>query len=418
MRIRRTIAVAALAASLVVPPYEAGPALARERSAVMAYRGLGSWVDIYEYGAWAHPEEVVRSMKAHGVRTAYIETSNYSRPRAILYREGIRRFIEAAHAVGMRVVAWYLPGFRNPRMDLRRSMAAIRYRTPSGERFDSFALDIEAPVVPPELRTRRLLRLSRQIRRRAGGSYPLGAIIPSPRGMQRNPDYWPGFPYRGLADIYDVFVPMTYFSWRTQGSRGAHDYTSRNIRIIREETGQGSVPIHVIGGLGSGTSGPETRAFVHAIREHGILGASMYNYSETGTRHWRHLRRVPVNKVQTPPLPVEVGYLPALGNIPGADQSHPKEVFYRAGPTEGARVLRYEAYDVDAGEVAVWVNWRRLEAVPPTLPDSWSEPRVLVLPDSWLRDDDRNVIAFVADGSFPNWRQWGVRRVSLEAVVP
>jgi hypothetical protein len=65
----------------------------------------------------------------------------------------------------MAIVAWYVPSFANPARDQRRSLAAIRFRTAGGERFDSFALDIESSVVKAAgLRNARLLQLSRQLR--------------------------------------------------------------------------------------------------------------------------------------------------------------------------------------------------------------------------------------------------------------
>ena len=109
------------------------------------YRGLGTWVDIYDDPAWADPEGTVAAMAANHVRTLYIETSNYRRKKDIKFKSKQMRFIEAAHAAGMRVVAWYLPGFRDLRKDFRRTMAAIKLQTPSGQSFDSFGLTSRRP---------------------------------------------------------------------------------------------------------------------------------------------------------------------------------------------------------------------------------------------------------------------------------
>jgi hypothetical protein len=174
-------------------------------STLDTYGGLGTWIDIYD-ASWDDPAAAVASMKAHGVRTLYLQTSNFNRHQPFVHADGVREFVDAAHAYGLSIVAWYLPGFRDVDLDVRRSVAAIRYRTPSGNAFDSFALDIESPTVRmPQARTRRLLSLSDRLRRAAGDEYPLGAIIPSPRAMQRNASYWPHFPYRQLAERYDVF---------------------------------------------------------------------------------------------------------------------------------------------------------------------------------------------------------------------
>src|SRR5256885_2225450 len=77
----------------------------------------------------------------------YLETANYNSKQDIVFPVEVDRFIDAAHARGMQVVAWYLPSFNNPQRDLRRSLAAIQRTTSAGGHFDSFGLDIEASVV-------------------------------------------------------------------------------------------------------------------------------------------------------------------------------------------------------------------------------------------------------------------------------
>ncbi|HEX2030333.1 MAG TPA: hypothetical protein VHL78_02880 [Actinomycetota bacterium] len=412
----RRLVPALLAASVVTAvPDSAAPAFAGTGAPpLMAYRGLGTWVDIYETWVWNHPKQAARQMDRKGVRTLYLETSNYSRTRGILYPDKARRLINAAHDRGMKVVAWYLPGFDDVGRDLARSIAAIELQTGRGDRFDSFALDIEASIVtPPWKRTKRLLGLSRQIRAHTGDGYPLGAIIPSPKGMQLSPGYWPGFPYQRLAGIYDVFVPMGYYSYRTQGPIGAHDYTVSNVKIIRSKTGSATMPIHVIGGIANASTGPETRSFVRACREHGVLGCSLYKFTLTGTSDWGHLATMPVNPRQIPSLPVKIGFAEPLGNIPGVTKRHPKEVFYRAAGRPGVQVLQFDVWDAGLGEVEVWLNWKKLADVEPTLPGSWSGPRTVVIPDARFKDSKRNYIQFVAAGGFPEWSEWGVQAVDL-----
>jgi hypothetical protein len=379
-----------------------------------AYRGLGTWVDIYDDAAWADPEGAVAAMASHGVRTLYLQTSNYRRGRTIVFRSGVERFLDAAHDAGLRVVAWYLPGFDDIDRDFHRVMAAIELATARGERFDSFALDIEAPLVTPaSLRTRRLLDLSARIRAAVGDAYPLGAIIPSPRAMQIHQDYWPGFPYQSLASLYDVFVPMTYFTWRTSGLAGAQHYATIVTQIVRTQTGDRSVPIHVIGGISDDATTEEARGFVRAVREQGVIGASFYGFPGTTDGHWAELAAVSPNPVQFPALPVPLSYRDALGNIPDGDTTHPKEVFYRTAGRAGEWMLSFEAFDVQPDEVELWVNWRRLAMLEPTPGLAWGAAITTLVPDSWLRDDGPNTIAFVARGADPDWSVWGVRAVQL-----
>jgi hypothetical protein len=260
-----------------------------------AYAGLGTWLDIYATASWAHPERQVAAMARFGVRTLYLQTGNYGQPVGLVRPRALGRFVEAAHAAGLRVVAWYLPSFADPAQDARRALAAIRFRSAHGERFDSFALDIEAGFVKPVwLRSRRLLRLSARLRAVVGARYPLGAIIPSPVGIRRHPAYWPRFPYRQLARFYDVFLPMAYATDAgVRGSKATRAYNAADVAIIRTRTGNPKVPIHMIGGI-AGSMGPrETAGFMRAVADCAPLGYSLYEFPITSRASWSALTAPP-----------------------------------------------------------------------------------------------------------------------------
>lgn len=409
--LRNAFLVLAVGTAGLAPPAPAAAAPVSGGSSLEGFRGLGAWVDIFEERAWRNPARTVADMAGHGVRTIYLQTSNYSQALPIVHREGVGKFLAAAHRRRMDVVAWYLPGFARLPRDFQRSMAAIRFRS-SGQRFDAFGLDIEASILgPPSERTKRLLRLSKRIRERAGPRYPLGAIIPSPVGIEVNEDYWPRFPYAGLSETYDTFVPMGYFTYHVNGPAKVHAETTRNVEIIRRETGDPTIPIHMIGGVADDASGAEVQAFAHAVREHGLLGASIYNWSLTRAHDWAPLETIPANPRQTPAMPLRLPFAAAVGNVPGEDRTHPKEVFYGTGALSGSRSLRFEAFDIQADEVHIWVNWRHLTPVSPGA--GWSAEQQVTIPDELLLDKGDNVIAFVAAGEHPDWTEWGVRAVSL-----
>src|SRR6266511_716212 len=169
-----------------------GPAAPASRASLDAYRGLGEWVDIYDTDALDDPAGAVAVMASHGVRALFLETGNY-RHSGMVYPGKTAEFIRAAHAHGMKVVAWYLPLFRSVDTDFARVERSLEFRTSDGQAFDSFGLDIEAAIVPPATRVRHLLELSARIREAVGPTYPLGAIIPSPRGLIIVPTYGPRF---------------------------------------------------------------------------------------------------------------------------------------------------------------------------------------------------------------------------------
>jgi hypothetical protein len=285
VRLRLAACLGALALCLVVPA--GGASTGRD---LTPYDGLGTWVDIWDTAVWKSPEAAVAAMRARGVVTLYLETSNYSRTVDLVRPATLGRFLHAAHTAGPRVVGWYLPSFANVARDLRRSLAAVEFRSENGEAFDSFALDIEASVVKPAARrTTRVLALTSSLRAAAGPDYALGAIIPAPRGMDLNPRYWPGFPYAQLAQSFDVFLPMGYFTYRFKTAAESSDYTRANVQLLRERTGDPELPVHAVGGLARVATTAQVRAFAKAAAAEGAVGASLYDFADTKPAQWRVL---------------------------------------------------------------------------------------------------------------------------------
>jgi hypothetical protein len=227
------------------------------------------------------------------VKTLYLETGN-SRSDGELFKPAqLSEFITAAHARDMKVVAWYLPDLVDMTKDYARINAAIQFRTSGGQKFDSFALDIESGAIKSQKpRNRALLKLSRQIRAATGASYPLGAIIPSPVGLSKKGSYWGTFPYTDLAPIYDVFVPMGYYTYHGDGAALALSDTLGNARILRSKPGCSAVPIHMIGGVAEKSSTAEVQAFVRGTQESGCIGASLYSWPGTKAGAWSALKGV------------------------------------------------------------------------------------------------------------------------------
>jgi hypothetical protein len=266
-----------VAAALAFPPLAQPAAAARVK--LGAYRGVGAWVDIFDDQGWADPEGTVAAIAATGARTLFLETCNYKCKNDLFRPQLTSRWIDAAHANGLRIVAWYLPDFDNLHRDRKRSVAAIKFESATGQRFDSFALDIEARIVNPvERRNRRIVELSRRIRKAAGARYPLGAITP-PWFYE-----WGGpFPYASLDRWYDVFVPMIYFGARSSGTKGARRHLAKNVEQIVAGTGDPRTRIHAIGGIADELNAEEVRAFAAAARNRGAVGVSLYDHFTSGS---------------------------------------------------------------------------------------------------------------------------------------
>lgn len=251
------------------------------------YEGLGAWVDIFDRPLWRNPERTVEALARRDVSTLFLQTTSYRYPGPIRYPSATARFLEAAHARGINVVGWYVPDFAGMRRDLAWSVAAARFRTAAGHRFDSIALDIEVTgVADPVLRSERVVTLSRRLRAAVGADYPLGAITPSPL---RGPNYWPILPVAQMAQIYDVVLPMAYWNGHARGAAGARDYIARSIRLLRAEAG-GDVAVHVIGGVADEITRDEVAGFARAVREEGPAGASVYDVGTMRPGHWAEVR--------------------------------------------------------------------------------------------------------------------------------
>jgi hypothetical protein len=284
----RVTALAAVVAAVCACAAASGRA--DDERDLSAYTGLATWVDLYDPRVLARPETAVAGMAKHGVRTLFLETSNYQMRHDLVRPDRIGRFVEAAHAHGLQVVAWYVPSFVNLARDKRRALAAVNFRSLGDEQFDSFALDIEARVVrSAPVRTARLVLLAQRLRA-AAPELPLGAIIPAPRGMQRLSWYWPGFPFEQLAQSFDVFLPMGYFTYRSKRARFSGVYTRLNISLLRRETGDPALPVHAIGGLARDASTTQVREFLKAARAEQVLGSSLYVFADTSPRQWAELR--------------------------------------------------------------------------------------------------------------------------------
>ena len=272
---------------VVGPPQPGDPTPPSLSGGLVAYSGFGTWVDVPSEEAWRRPEKTVNKIAKMGVQTLFLQTSNYRHDEAIVYRWAAKQILAEAHERGIQVVAWYLPALNRRNQDFNRVKKAIDMEGPNGERFDSFALDIEATVIEDiERRNRRTIALAERIRNYVGIDYSLGAIVPDVHSL-----YWPGFPYEELGQYFNVFLPMSYFTYRTSGYRNVHRYIEVNVRAIRRRTGDRAVPIHVIGGLAGIASNREVDALLDACFARKVQGSSLYDFSITQAGEWKRMRR-------------------------------------------------------------------------------------------------------------------------------
>ena len=288
--LRAAIAVA-LAATLC--SIGAADTHAAERADSSVFEGLGTWVDIYDGSVYATPERSAQRIAAHHVRTVWIETANYGASADVVDPVRLGLLVDALHVRGVRVVAWYLPGHVNQALDQRRSLAMLAFRTASGGSFDGVALDIESTKLRNvALRSRRAVALAGWLRQQAGDT-PLAIVPFNPRGLERRPTTWPGFPWAQLAQSADAFAPMVYTGGALTGFDATYGYVTRALRLLRTDTGEPDVPIHVVGGVANRMGPDELAGFVAAVSDDGgTVGVSLYDWLTTTPRAWRALAQL------------------------------------------------------------------------------------------------------------------------------
>ena len=65
-----------------------------------------------------------------------------------------------------------------------------------------------------------------------------------------NPNFWPEFPWSDLENLYDVWLPMNYWSFRTEEHADPNYYNSENIKLLRKNLKNRDILVHPIGGVG------------------------------------------------------------------------------------------------------------------------------------------------------------------------
>jgi len=286
--VRRAASVVALA--LAVVSVAAASAPAAQRADASVFGGLGTWVDIYDGAVYMAPERTAQRIAARKVRTVWVETANDGALVDVVDSVRLGRFVDALHARGVRVVAWYLPGHVKPALDQRRALAMLSFRTATGGAFDGVALDIESTKLRNvALRSRRAVTLTRQLRA-AAGDVPLAIVPFNPRGLERRPATWPRFPWADLAASADAFAPMVYTGGALKGFDATYGYVTRALRLLRVNTADPDVQIHVAGGVADRLGPEELAGFVAAVEDDGgTIGVSLYDWLTTTPRAWKAL---------------------------------------------------------------------------------------------------------------------------------
>ena len=282
-------------AATIVARLERADSAARD---IGAYTKLATWVDGFDYGAAyqrnnaapAVTPRTVDDMAANGVSTLFLQAvrDDPRSPGGIVDRAKVAEFLIRAHRKGLRVVGWYLPKFVDVDADLANIEKIADFEV-LGHRFDGVAVDIEDvdDVKDVGVRNQRLIDLSTRLRARSGRDV-LGAIVVPPVLTEVvNPRFWPEFPWSRLHPLYDVWLPMSYWTFRTATS-GYHDgytYDDESIRRLRNDLGDQQALVHAIGGVGDKVTAGEIEQFLESLASDQAVGGSIYDWASMTPAH-------------------------------------------------------------------------------------------------------------------------------------
>jgi hypothetical protein len=285
----------AAASTAAAPSTTAAPSTAAELVAARSpYAGVGTWLSRYritrEFGGPTPPvtPDDVDAMADAGVGTLYLQpAADDPRFPGLLSTDLLGEFLARAHARDMQVVAWYLPRFGDIAGDLRRLREIAAFRA-DGQGFDAVAVDIEfTDAVELAPRNAALIELSRQLRA-ALPDVELGAIVLPPVVTDvLNTAYWPEFPWRELRDLYDVWLPMAYWSNRSEeGFTDPYWYVGENIARVRRHLDDPCAVVAVIGGYDLQETAADFTAMARAATEQQAIGVSVWDWPTTPPSAW------------------------------------------------------------------------------------------------------------------------------------
>ena len=246
-----------------------------------AISGKGMWLTTWRTSHVDVPG-VVAQARAAGLTSLWVRTGGskqgyYGDPL-------LHALLPAAHAAGLKVIAWDFPAMSDPARDAIRARAALKY-TVDGQQVDGFSPDIETINEGTFNNPKRVSYYLSLVRRAARGR-PVVATVMRPTDEQLAK-----YPYAAEARYIDAFAPMDYWSCQEPG-----DLAVRSIQALAKF----GKPVTVIGqaydmadegGRPGVPTAAETWRFLDSAKRGGAIGASLWTYETSGPAQWVPLAR-------------------------------------------------------------------------------------------------------------------------------
>jgi hypothetical protein len=288
-------------------PAPADPPKRATAGTLEPYRGLGAWVDRYDWTNLftkdrpAFTLASVDRMAAAGIQTMYIQIPHWQTTPDIYEPERLQPIIDRAHALGMYVVGWYLPWLFDVNTDLRKLVAMANLD------LDGIQIDIEkttsVAMASVTLRNLRLSEFHRSLRLLLPGRMVSADIVaptlldgqtsrwawPSYPAKTTKPNWGGPFPYAEIFANYDLVGLQTHWTVNTSNSgwKDAQAFVLENMNRMRTYSGRAEFPIQAIGGLPNAQSTiNDLIGYIDAAKASGSFGFSLYDWETTPSSWW------------------------------------------------------------------------------------------------------------------------------------
>jgi hypothetical protein len=176
--------------------------------------GKGMWMWMPEKSDGGDVKAMIARAKAVGLTHMYVRTGSswdgfYAAPF-------LDELLPVAHAAGIRVYGWDFPRLIDPAADVERALAAINHVTPTKQRIDGFAADIETQSEGTHLTVESAVSYGDGLRAGVGAGYPLIACVPRPSSYNKT-----FYPFWDVVARFDAIAPMVYWLNRQPDSDAA-----------------------------------------------------------------------------------------------------------------------------------------------------------------------------------------------------
>lgn len=232
--------------------------------------GKGGWIMFPDWRTGSDAQ-LLDQARAEGWTHLYLEVATTS--DGLYGLRALDDLLPKAHAAGIAVIAWVYAGLEDPAGDTAIVKQVAQYATPSGDRVDGVALDLEEVLTPD------VVSAYTAAANAAEGPAGLVVAVPYP------PAYGPSTPWTALAPNVQVIAPMDY--WHVQerdySYSEVYHWVADSIQKIRAQAGA-DMPVEVIAetfdefnvkGIYSPTSA-ELQAAMQAAADAGGVGVSFY----------------------------------------------------------------------------------------------------------------------------------------------